>query len=140
MRERRTISEAMVAASNPTKRRNRTTAPKDDSHRHKEGKLSKDTAKSLPNATYYPTMDTYGHMRAMVLAASLPEEPSIPSSSVVRDHPFSIGYSSADQDIINKAAKLCGYPVRPMSDKYSKEPDHVHRTSPINHNSGKHPK
>lgn len=102
------------------------------------GKLSKYHADAIPNASWYPKMDAYGHMRAMVLAASLPDEPRIASGSVTQDHPFSVGYSQADQDIIDKAARLCGFSPAKLSNGYSSEEENIHRHSPVNHNSGKH--
>jgi len=103
----------------------------------KLGKLHADHSAVMPNPQWFPTMSPYGHMRAMVLAASLPDEPSIANSSPVADHPFSAGYSEWDQKIINRAAQLCGFSPRKMGDKTSVEPEHIHRHSPVNHNSGR---
>jgi hypothetical protein len=102
--------------------------------------MSHDHAKSMPNAVTYPTMDSYGHYRSLVMAASLPNETGFPPESFSQDHPFSAGYSDWDQKIIDRAAELCGFKARKLSDGYSKEADDIHRASPTNHNSGKHPK
>jgi hypothetical protein len=104
-----------------------------------DGKLRPDHAKAMPNATWYPTMSAYGHYRAMILAASFPDEPKIGKSSISADHPFSAGYSSADQDMINRAAKICGFAPRKLSNSASAESDEIHNHSPNNHNSGIHP-
>ena len=101
--------------------------------------LGHDHAKSMPNAVTYPTMDSYGHYRSLVMAASLPNETGFPPESFSQDHPFSAGYSSWDQKIIDRAAELCGFKARKLSDGYSKEADEVHKVSPNNHNGGKHP-
>lgn len=105
-----------------------------------EGKLNADTATALPNAAWYPEMTAYGHYRALVMAASLPNEIGFSKSSPVSDHPFSAGYSDWDQKIIDRAAQLCGFSAAKLSDRYSGEPKDVHKASPTNHNSGKHPK
>jgi hypothetical protein len=96
------------------------------------GKLSNDDKAAIPNAAWYPKMDVYGHYRAMVLAASLPDHPTIPPYGPMADHPFSAGYSVADQQIIDMASKLCGFPPTKLSDKDSKESEHVHKVSPVN--------
>ena len=102
-----------------------------------EGHLSQDHSKAIPNAQWYPEMSPYGHMRALVLAASFPDEPKIAKSSPVSDHPFSAGYSDWDQKIIDMAAKMCGFGARKLGDRFSSEPDDIHKASPVNHNSGK---
>ena len=102
------------------------------------GKFEDDHLSAMTNPTHYPTMDAYGHMRAMTLCASLPDEPKLSGSSATEDHPFSAGYSEWDQKMINRAAQLCGFPARKLGTGYSKEGADVHSTSPVNHNSGKH--
>lgn len=102
-----------------------------------DGKLNSEQAAAIPHATDYPEMTAYSHMRAMVMAASLPNPPAISSKSTVQDHPFSAGYSDADQDMINSAAKLCGFLPRKLGSRYSEESPEIHRASPTNHNSGK---
>ena len=104
------------------------------------GKMSPDHAAAIPHATGYLGMDSYHHYRAMLLAASLPDEPKISISSPTADHPFSAGYSDWDQQIIDRAAQLCGFPGKKLGSRYSEEPEHINRSSPANHNSGKHPK
>ena len=99
--------------------------------------MGHDHAKSMPNAVTYPTMDSYGHYRSLVMAASLPNETGFPPESFSQDHPFSAGYSFWDQKIIDRAAELCGFKARKLSDGYSKEADEVHKVSPVN--SGAHP-
>ena len=95
------------------------------------GNMNKDTAGAIPNASWYPKMDVYGHYRSMVMAASFPDPPKIPPYGPMADHPFSAGYSQADQDIIDSAAKLCGFPVSKISKNDSIEPVEVHRVSPV---------
>jgi hypothetical protein len=93
----------------------------------------------IKNADWFPTAGTYQHYRMLVVAASQPDvsqgaSPAGPTA----DHPFSVGYSEADQEIINRTAKLCGYEVRKLSDYKSREPKTNHTASPVNHNSGRH--
>ena len=102
-----------------------------------EGKLNPDHSASLPNASWFPGMSGYAHMRAMILAASYPDNPGIGPSSPVSDHPFSAGYTHQDQEMINHAAVQLGYQPKKLGNKYSEEPDTTHKISPTNHNSGK---
>jgi hypothetical protein len=80
----------------------------------------------------------YQHYRMLIMAASQPDTPTVTPTGPTGEHPFSVGYSDVDQDIINRTAKLCGFEARKLSDGRSSEPDGVHKNSPVNHNSGKH--
>ena len=102
-----------------------------------KGHLSKDHADAMPGAMWFPEMTPYHHMRSMVIAASLPDEPKISVSSPVADQPFSVPYSDWDAEIIKRAAKLCGFTPTNLTDRRSKEPDDVHKISPVNHNAGR---
>ena len=104
------------------------------------GQMANDHAAPIPHATGYLGMDAYHHYRAMLFAASLPDEPNINISSPTADHPFSAGYSDWDQKIIDRAAQLCGFPGTKLGSRHSEEPEHIHKNSPVNHNSGKHPR
>ena len=108
--------------------------------RSSKGKMHPDHSAALPNAKWYPEMSIYGHYRALVNCASLPNLPDIASSSPVSDHPFSAGYSVEDQKMIDIAAKLAGFEARKLGTGYSSEGENIHKASPTNHNSGKHPK
>jgi hypothetical protein len=96
-----------------------------------------DQAGAMRNPTTYPEMSSYGHYRALMYVASCPNKPAISKDSFSQDHPFSAGFSKEDQDMINMAAKLCGYAPRTLGTGYSTEPETVHKLSPVNHNSGK---
>jgi|ERR1039457_244369 hypothetical protein len=108
-----------------------------DSGGQGEGKLNPDHSSALPNAAWYPEMTPYGHMRSLVMAASLPNEPKMSKSSPVSDHPFSAGYSDWDQKIIDRAAQLCGFTPAKLSNRYSQEQEEVHKISPVNSKSHK---
>jgi hypothetical protein len=103
------------------------------------GSIEPEAAAGLPSPTTYNNGDQYFHMRAMVLAASLPDEPKISAYGPYEDNAFSIGYTQADQDIIDRAAALCGRVGKKLGSKNSLEMPEIHRHSPNNHNSGKHP-
>jgi hypothetical protein len=103
------------------------------------GSLNSDHAAALPNARWYDGGTPYFHYRAMTLAASLPDTPKIGVSSFSQDMPFSSGYTQVDDDIISAAAKLCGYPGKRLSNSRSIEGEDIYKSSPVNHNSGKHP-
>ena len=102
------------------------------------GHMAPHHASAIPNATGYLKMNSYDHYRAMVFAASLPDEPKISDSSPTADHPFSAGYSDWDQKIIDRAAELCGFPGKKLGSRYSEEMPEIHKHSPTNHNSGIH--
>ena len=104
-----------------------------------DSSLSPDLASALPNARWYDGGTPYFHYRAMTLAASLPNTPKIGVASFSQDMPFSSGYTQADDDIISAAAKLCGYPGKRLSNSRSIEGEGIYKSSPVNHNSGKHP-
>jgi len=104
------------------------------------GKLNSDHADALPNARWYDGGTPYFHYRAMVMAASLPNPPKINASSFSQDMPFSSAYTQEDDDIISMAAKICGFPGKRLSNSRSTEGTDIHKKSPTNHNSGKHPK
>jgi hypothetical protein len=121
--------------------------PKEHAPEHKTnsfdqglGKMPSEKSTALPNATGYLKMDSYHHYRAMILAASLPDEPQISIDSPTADHPFAAGYTDIDQQIIDRAAELCGFAATKLGSKRSVENDFVHKISPHNANSGKHPK
>jgi hypothetical protein len=107
-----------------------------DSFGQGKGKLNPAHSKAIPNASWYPGMAAYDHYRTMVMVASLPDEPKIATASPVQDHPFSAGYSDADQQMIDTAAKLCGFKPAKLSSRYSQESEGVHKHSPVNHNGG----
>lgn len=110
---------------------------KDNSFSSKS-KMNSDNSNSLPNPTVYPEMSSYGHYRTMIYAASCPDIPAIAKDSFSQDHPFSAGYTDSDQKMINMAAKLSGYAPRKLGGGYSTEGEYVNKSSPTNHNSGRH--
>lgn len=97
------------------------------------GKLTSFHEAPMKNVLWFPTMTPYYHMRAMTLAASLPDEPKIDISSPIADQPFSVAYTDAEREMITRAAKLCGFNTIPLSDKHSKEENSVHTVSPVSH-------
>jgi hypothetical protein len=103
-------------------------------------KMDKDEAAAIPNAATYPTMDSYHHYKTMTMAASLPDDPHMAPSGYTQDHPFSAAYTDIEKMMIFKAAKLCGFPAKEISDSYSSESESVNKRSPANHNSGINPK
>jgi len=105
------------------------------------GKLHPDHASVIPNAMFYPAMDSYGHYRFGLTMAGTPQDADHPPThpfGPIGEHPFSAAYAPEDQAIINMAAKLCGFKPRKLSVSQSKEPDDVYKFSPVNHNSGRH--
>jgi hypothetical protein len=102
-------------------------------------KIIPSQAEAIPNLTVYPHGDQYFHMRTMVLAASLPEEPKISAYSQYEDNPCSVGYTKEEQQMLDRAAALCGHPGKRKSSSTSVESPEIYKMSPCNHNSGKHP-
>jgi len=104
----------------------------------KKEKMSNEYKAVVSNATTYPNMDAYGHYRSMMMVASLPDEPQMAPASYTKDNPFTAAYTPIERDMIDNAARLCGYEVKQISNSYSQEPEHVNKNSPVNHNGGKH--
>lgn len=102
------------------------------------GKLNQNHEDSMPNPAWHPEATTYMHYRMGLQMASLPDKPAISPMGPIGDHPFSAGYSDEDQEIINRAAKLCGFTPRKLGKTHSSESEDTHKISPVNHNSGVH--
>lgn len=100
-------------------------------------KISAEQADAIPNLTVYPHGDQYFHMRSMVMAASLPEEPKIAAYSSYEDNPCSASYTEVEQQMLDRAAALCGHPGKRKGSSASIESSDIHKISPCNHNSGR---
>ncbi len=99
---------------------------------------------SMTNPTMFPTAGNYYDLyRLGVHFATHPDHAKIHGSSPsasgpVGEHPLTNAYTDEDQEIVNRAAKLCGFTPRKLGGKYSKESDDIHRHSPVKHNSVVH--
>jgi hypothetical protein len=97
-------------------------------------KLRKGTRESLPNVQSYPYLDNNNHpylaYRFGVALAPSPRDVDHKEGPIGSEF-ITIGYSDADQEIIDHARKEFGLPVRKHSGKGSVELDSVGKTSPV---------
>ena len=99
-----------------------------------KGKLRKGTSNSLSNVHSYPYLDNANHpytaYRFGVALAPSPRDLNYLEGPIGTEF-TTIGYSDADQEIIDHARKEFGLPVRKHSTKGSVELDSVGKTSPV---------
>ncbi|VVC05206.1 Uncharacterised protein [uncultured archaeon] len=102
------------------------------------GGLHADAASVMQNLTAYPRADGYyDYYRMSIHAASFPDEPHISPTTDVGNNPLTTGYTDVEQDMMDKAARYCGFRPKRLGTRHSEEPDYVNRKSPVNHNSGR---
>jgi hypothetical protein len=96
--------------------------------------LRKATTNSLPNIQSYPYLDNANHpyiaYRFGVALAKSPNEVDYLEGPIGTEF-TTIGYSDADQEIIDHTRKEFGLPTRKHSSKGSVETDHVNKASPV---------
>lgn len=98
------------------------------------GKLRKGTLNSIPNIQSYPFLDNNSHpyiaYRFGVALANSPRDVTAKIGPIGSEF-TTIGYSAADQEIIDHTRKEFGMPVRKLSGRDSVELDNVNKTSPV---------
>lgn len=104
------------------------------------GKLDPEHEAVIPNAQWYPTIGDYGHYRLGLMMARQPDAENKHVNGPIGNHPMTIAYTNADLDIVNRARKLCGYPLATLTAGGSQEPDNIHKVSPINTTKHRHPR
>ena len=101
--------------------------------------FSQNAKDSIPNASSAgvspgnggPT-NFYWKYRAGLAASFSPgEQENFSPGGPAHDDMIMVGYSKADQDIINKAHKLMGWKRKKMSNQGSKETEGTHTVSPV---------
>lgn len=96
--------------------------------------LRKATTNSLPDMHSYPYLDNSNHpytaYRFGVALAKSPSDVDYLEGPIGTEF-TTIGYSDADQEIIDHTRKEFGLPVRKHSTKGSVELDKVNKTSPV---------
>lgn len=98
------------------------------------GKLRKGTTQSLSNISSYPYLDNNSHPYvAYRFGVALAKSPSdVKDQQGPTGSEFvTIGYSDADNEIINHARKEFGLTTRTHSTKGSLETDQVNKASPV---------
>lgn len=99
-----------------------------------KGKLRKATRNSLSNIQSYPYLDNNNHpylaYRFGVALASSPDDIATKEGPIGSEF-TTIGYSDADQEIIDHARKEFGFTTRKHSTKGSVELDKINKTSPV---------
>jgi hypothetical protein len=97
-------------------------------------KLRKTTTNSLSNIQSYPYLDNANHpYTAYRFGVALAKSPSDVNhlEGPIGTEFTTIGYSDADQKIIDHTRKEFGLPVRKHSTKGSVEVDSINKTSPV---------
>ncbi len=98
------------------------------------GKLRKATRNSVSNIESYPYLDNNSHpyvaYRFGIALANSPRDVTAQLGPIGSEF-TTIGYSNADQEIIDHTRKEFGLPVRKLSTKGSVELDKVNKTSPV---------
>lgn len=99
-----------------------------------KGKVRKATRNSVSNLHSYPYLDNNAHpyvaYRFGVALARSPRDVTAKQGPIGSEF-TTIGYSDADQEIIDHTCKEFGLPVRKHSTKGSVELDKVNKTSPV---------
>jgi len=99
-----------------------------------EADFKKSVKRAIPNLSDFPELDNgnvpYLQYRFGLLLAGSPDIMNDPVGAV-QGHLFTIGYTDADNEIIDAAAKQMGIKEKSRNSGPSKEADHVNKTSPV---------
>lgn len=101
-----------------------------------EGKLRKAAERALPGARTWPELDNnnspYAAYRFGVALATSPDHIDHDQKSGPIGGQFTtIGYSSADDEILDSAAQQMGVKSSKINDKKSKELEFINKSSPV---------
>lgn len=98
-----------------------------------EERLGAGTRSAVPNINSFPQLDNsnpYELYRFGVALAGSPDFPT-PKEGPTSSNLVTIGYSDADQEIIDRAASQFGLNQKHISGKKSKEVEGTGKTSPV---------
>lgn len=96
--------------------------------------LSDDFKNTIPGLSVYPTMSYYDLYRLGIALASLPERPEGEKVGPARDAPLTMAYTKEEQDMLNLAKKMMGFPSKEITSPGSEEFDEVNSVSPYRKN------
>jgi hypothetical protein len=103
----------------------------------KKSKAHPEHKSTMPASMVYPDMDPgYDYYRFMNIVAAHPHHKAPRDHDHFRDQPFASAYTDAEVDMLNKSLKSSGHKAKWLTKEKGKEPDSVHRVSPVPHNSG----
>ncbi len=98
------------------------------------GKLRKGTRNSVSNIQSYPYLDNNSHpyvaYRFGIALANSPTDVTAKLGPIGSEF-VTVGYSEADQEIIDHTRKEFGLPIRKHSGPGSVELDKINKTSPV---------
>jgi hypothetical protein len=99
-----------------------------------EANFRKAVRNAIPNLSNFPELDNgnvpYLQYRFGLLLAGAPDINNDPHGAV-QGHLFTVGYTDADNEIIDAAAKQMGITETPRSTGGSKESEQVNKKSPV---------
>jgi hypothetical protein len=99
-----------------------------------EADFRKSVKRAIPNLTDFPDLDNgnvpYLQYRFGLLLAGSPDIKNDPVGAV-EGHLFTVGYSDADNEIIDAAAKMMGISRNKRNTGRSEESENVYKTSPV---------
>lgn len=103
-------------------------------------KLTKSAKSAIKNGRVWPALDNsnpYHSYRFGVAMASSPDKASMKVDGPTGSKLVTLGYTDADDEIVDNAARCFGIAGENFSTKPSEEMNTVNKTSPVPHNSGK---
>lgn len=99
----------------------------------KAEKLTKSAKEAIPNLEVYDDLDNSSpyHMYRFGIALAGSPDIETDSSGPTRSNLVTIGYTDADQDIIDATKRAQGRTATRITNKYSQEVDNVNTKSPV---------
>jgi hypothetical protein len=107
----------------------------------KKAKAHPEHVSTMPRSMVFPDMDPgYNYYRFMNVVAAHPHHKAPHDHDHFRDHPFASVYTDEEHKMLKDSLKGLGYKTKWLTKEKGKEPDSVHKISPVPHNSGKRKK
>jgi hypothetical protein len=92
---------------------------------------------TMPASVTYPDMEAgYDYYRFMNIVAAHPHHKAPHEHEHFRDQPFASVYTDQEMEMLNNSLKGLGHKMKWVTKEKGKEPDSVHKASPVPHNSG----
>ena len=99
------------------------------------GKMKGSTKHSLPSPADWPDLDSnnnsYKQYRFGIACARAPDQQDMPFTTSTHMNLVTIGYSQADEEILDAAAKVMGVAPHRLGSSKSQELDEINKTSTV---------